>query len=330
MYAPQPAPPRRDPIPVDPGLAAAGATTARALVRRAPRRRWAAGIGVTVLAAAGLLVGTPTSPAGPASASASAAPAAQAVTVSGEGCAPAEGVTVVVDFGALGGVVVGCAPGQQANGVAALAAAGFSVAPGTGPGTVCTIDGQPVQGYPYCWVTGGYWSYWKKGWGSAWGFSGVGPGAGPLAVDSIEGWYWAEGFQSSTPRADETTAPPTTAPPTTATPTTAPTTEPAPTTSTPSTSTTPESTTTTGGDGSTVPSTPTGPTGPTSTPGTGSLPVAAPAPGGVRPAGSAATPRAAGALARTGGDPTTGLVAGLVVLAAGVAVGAANRRLHRP
>ena len=161
----------------------------------------------------------------------------------GYGCAPGEGVTVVVDFGSRGGVQVGCAPGQQASGLDVLAAAGFSVGAGAGAGTVCTLDGVPAEGYPYCWTTGGFWSYWKKGsWGEAWAFSRAGATAGPIPVDSVEGWYWAQDFRSQAPAGGETPAPPPPPAPSTTTTTEAP-------QATTSTSTTPSSSTT-----STVPS----------------------------------------------------------------------------
>ncbi|HST64603.1 MAG TPA: hypothetical protein VLM05_05390, partial [Mycobacteriales bacterium] len=48
------------------------------------------------------------------------APAADAAACSGS-----SGVTVVVDYGALGGIQVGCAAGDPASGLSALHNAGF-------------------------------------------------------------------------------------------------------------------------------------------------------------------------------------------------------------
>ena len=49
-------------------------------------------------------------------------------TITGEACRPGSGVTVVVDFTALDDSIrIGCAAGEQASGLAALAAAGFTV-----------------------------------------------------------------------------------------------------------------------------------------------------------------------------------------------------------
>jgi hypothetical protein len=124
-------------------------------------------------------------------------------TVVGEACQPDSGVTVVVDFTALDDTVaIGCAPGEQASGRSALAAAGFVVSNDTGPaGIICTLDGLPIEGYPFCWQTGGYWGYWKAAdRATAWDFSPVGADAGPLAEGSVEGWSWAPGFDGSAPR----------------------------------------------------------------------------------------------------------------------------------
>jgi hypothetical protein len=113
-------------------------------------------------------------------------------TVRGAGCSPGEGVTVVVDFTALlDEIRVGCAPGAQPDGMAALAAAGFTVTSESGAGTVCRVDGLPTSGYPQCWL-GGYWSYWHKNASDTWAFRSTGPkGTGTLPVDTVEGWSWA-------------------------------------------------------------------------------------------------------------------------------------------
>lgn len=117
-------------------------------------------------------------------------------------CPTDAGVTVVVDFDPMSDeAVVRCALGAQDSGLDALENAGFTVTSEPGPGTVCTIDALPAEGYPYCWLTGGYWSYWKAGaQGDAWSASGTGPGAGPLTEGSVEGWRFAPGFVGSAPR----------------------------------------------------------------------------------------------------------------------------------
>ncbi len=132
-------------------------------------------------------------------------------TITGEACQPASGVTVVVDFTALDNTVkIGCAEGPQASGLAALAAAGFTATDESGAGTVCTIDGLPTQAFPFCWlgiydgddlVDGGFWGYWKSpNRTTAWDFSQVGGGDGPLVEGSVEGWSWAPLFDGVAPR----------------------------------------------------------------------------------------------------------------------------------
>lgn len=109
-------------------------------------------------------------------------------------CAGTEGVTIVVDDTPFrNDVAVRCALGPQASGFAVLAHAGFTTDPGRHPGTVCQLDGLPTQGDPYCWTTGGYWSYWKApSAGAAWHYSDWGAGAGPSpAPGAVEGWRFA-------------------------------------------------------------------------------------------------------------------------------------------
>lgn len=116
-------------------------------------------------------------------------------------CPGSAGVTVVVDFAGLGPApIVRCALGSQSNGMAALSNAGFAVSSEAGPGTVCRLDGQPAEGFPFCWLTGGYWSYWRaSNPGAPWAFSETGAGVGPLVPGSVEGWAWAPGFVSDGP-----------------------------------------------------------------------------------------------------------------------------------
>lgn len=249
---------------------------------------------------------------------------AQVPPVAGASCAAGQGVTVVVDFNGLpGGIRVGCAPGAQASGLSALAAAGFAVGMGDVPGVVCTIDGAPVEGYPFCWSTGGYWSYWRAPRGGSWAFSPVGAGGGPLPVDSVEGWSWAPGFASSAPRANEASAPP----PTTTTTSTS-------TTSTPTTSTSttaPTSTSTSAPQGATSTSAPVDTSAPAST---AAVPPSSPstAPGAVAGSGEVAPSGAAPGrtLARTGSDARGPLTAAVVLLLAGAVLVATSRRLAPP
>ncbi len=109
-------------------------------------------------------------------------------------CAGTEGVTVVVDFTPFEDtVVVRCALGAQENGFSVLDAVDLDHDPGDIPGTVCQLEGLPAEGHPYCWTTGGYWSYWKApAAGSPWAFSEWGAGSGPSPEPgAVEGWRFA-------------------------------------------------------------------------------------------------------------------------------------------
>ncbi|MCP4434080.1 MAG: hypothetical protein GY812_01085 [Actinomycetia bacterium] len=121
-------------------------------------------------------------------------------------CPDSSGVTVVVDFTAdlSDEQLVRCAIGPQESGLAALLAIGLAIntnAANAEPGTVCTLEGLPVEGYPYCWLTDGYWSYWRApSTAGAWDFAPTGPSDGPLVEGTVEGWAWAQGFVSDGPR----------------------------------------------------------------------------------------------------------------------------------
>ncbi len=171
-----------------------------------------------------------------------AAPAAPTAACNGQ-----SGVTVVVDFGSLGGgTQVRCAPGDPSSGLAALTAAGFSYGFVQGqPGLVCVIDRKPdpCNGAP----SDAYWAYHHGQAGGSWSYSNEGAGTYDPKPGSVEGWaFGANRKPSVAPPGSTTTT--TTAPP--------PTAAPKPTTSTPA-----------GGAGAT---TTTAPTGVTPTPsGTG-------------------------------------------------------------
>lgn len=121
-------------------------------------------------------------------------------------CPDGSGVTVVVDFSEdlSDEIVVRCALGAQQSGIDALEAIGLSVnenEPDAFPGSVCTLDGLPTQGYPYCWSEGGFWGYWAADdQGSEWGFSPIGAGQGPLTEGGVIGFTWAQDFVSDGPR----------------------------------------------------------------------------------------------------------------------------------
>jgi hypothetical protein len=131
------------------------------------------------------------------------APAADAAACSGS-----SGVTVVVDYGSLGGIQVGCAAGDPGTGLSALHSAGFATT-GTvhdGPGFVCRINGAPasdpcVRTPP----TTAYWSYWHGNQG-AWSYSGSGAALSNPQPGGVEGWSYGAGARPGI-------APPKAAPP---------------------------------------------------------------------------------------------------------------------
>ena len=118
-------------------------------------------------------------------------------------CSPGAGVTVVVDFGSLGGgVVTGCKLGDPPTGLAALTGAGFTVA-GTqrwGLAFVCRINGQPTAATEPCVNTppaSAYWSYWHATPGGAWTYSTLGASSYNPAQGTVEGWRFGSGQQPS-------------------------------------------------------------------------------------------------------------------------------------
>lgn len=109
-------------------------------------------------------------------------------------CVGTEGVTVIVDFTPFRDEVLQrCALGAQQSGFSVLDTANLDHDPGRYPGSVCQLEGLPAQGHPYCWTTGGYWSYWKApASGQPWTYSVLGPGAGPRpSLGAVEGWRFA-------------------------------------------------------------------------------------------------------------------------------------------
>ncbi len=119
-----------------------------------------------------------------------------------EPCEPNTGVTVIVDDRTIGAgkVYVGCAPGEQTDGVQALENAGFAPE-GTadyGLAFICRIDGEPTPAETPCTTTpgnGAYWSYWRGKPGGRWSFSGVGAESpqSRSPVNSVEGWSFGAG-----------------------------------------------------------------------------------------------------------------------------------------
>lgn len=118
-------------------------------------------------------------------------------------CTTTNGVTVVVDYGTLGGgTSVRCAPGGQGSGISALRNAGFSVTDLSGNLSlgffVCRINGQPGSGQENCAVTpprGSSWVYWHASRGGSWQFSNSGAANRTPPAGSVEGWRFGGGGQ---------------------------------------------------------------------------------------------------------------------------------------
>ncbi len=114
-------------------------------------------------------------------------------------CPGTTGVTVVVDYQALGagGPVVRCAPGSPATGFEALIAAGFRIEEvrGVMGGFLCRIDGLPGLDRDACINTpsaSAYWSYWHAARGGAWSSSQEGGKTRKPTVGSVEGWSFSD------------------------------------------------------------------------------------------------------------------------------------------
>lgn len=168
-------------------------------------RRGGAAIVAALLAAGALLVAGP-----PSSASPSAPTAA---------CPAGAGVTVVVDFGILGGgVQVRCVTGPVSSGFDALKKAGFTYAGTTRfPGLLCRIDGEPADDPCYNAPTSDrYWAYWTAAQPDGeWTYSEQGAGNRTPPTGSVEGWAFSDGCDRKPgsgpcPSATTTTRPPTT------------------------------------------------------------------------------------------------------------------------
>ena len=118
-------------------------------------------------------------------------------------CSPNTGVTVVVDYGPLGGgVVTNCYLGDPPTGLAALQGAGFTVT-GTqrwGLAFVCRINGKPTPAQEPCVNTppaSAYWSYWHASPGGTWSYSTLGASSYNPAKGKVEGWRFGSGQQPS-------------------------------------------------------------------------------------------------------------------------------------
>lgn len=118
-------------------------------------------------------------------------------------CDPGTGVTVIVDFAALGGgVQVGCDPsgaGKDAKDV--IPAAGFPLAYAAGQPFVCRVAGKPTAAQESCARIPPEDAYWGLFWseGGGWTYSAV--GVAGLAVDEggFIGLRWQNGGSRDNP-----------------------------------------------------------------------------------------------------------------------------------
>lgn len=232
-------------------------------------------------------------------------------------CPDGNGVTVVVDYRQLGGgVVIRCAPGEQATGLAALENAGFTVT-GTlrwGKAFVCRINGKPGIDTEPCVDTppaSAYWSYWHAPNGGSWTYSSQGVLARKPPLGSFEGWSFSSGRdEDSAPRPGVAPTRPAPPPPTATKPH-------------PATNTKPPA-----GGGTAATHAPAGNPPAESTPTVG--PASAPTP--TEAAATDPAPADAAAIRpRNGSGPPLGTIAGtalIAVLAAAAAVIARRRRRH--
>lgn len=162
-------------------------------------------------------------PAGPAGTGAPAAVAIDPSRGTPGPCADDTGVTVVVDFQALGshgghdgGVIVRCAQGSGMTGLDALHNAGFQVSGTTrwGQGFICRLEGRPAADEPLpidgndgytepCVDTPpaqAFWSYWTAEKGGPWVFSQLGVKNRTVPEGTFEGWSFSlNGTASSNP-----------------------------------------------------------------------------------------------------------------------------------
>lgn len=93
-------------------------------------------------------------------------------------CSGTQGVTVIVDFGDLGGgVQAGCDPSVDGRAAASFADAGFNLAYATAdPGFVCRVNGRPADAACVeASAANAYWSlWWSDGQGGPWVYSTLG------------------------------------------------------------------------------------------------------------------------------------------------------------
>ena len=222
-------------------------------------------------------------------------------------CAAGTGVTVVVDYGPLGGgTQIGCDPsGAGKQGSQVVEAAGFRLTYVQGEGFVCRIDDKPDEAHESCQHTppeDAYWAlFWSDGKSTTWKYSSIGVGGLKVPKGGSIGWRFEGSGTRQDPGAAPTQNPPKPSPSPSHTPKPSPTPRPTP-KPRPSTHPHPQ------------------PTGPSVTP-AGHTPPASSAPpaggaasptppSGSGPAGAAPSPDGPGGPKGAGGDKGAGKGAG--------------------
>jgi hypothetical protein len=129
-----------------------------------------------------------------------------------QACRDGQGVTLVVDFGSLGGGVnLRCAAQPVNNGYDAFRRTNVSYETVSGKDFVCRIAAKPenadCSGYP---PGDYYWSYWWAKPGEQWQYASKGAGAHKPVPGAYEGWSFVSSDTATPPRYPPPPAPATT------------------------------------------------------------------------------------------------------------------------
>jgi hypothetical protein len=129
-----------------------------------------------------------------------------------QACNDGQGVTLVVDFGSLGGGVnVRCGPQPISNGYDVFRNANVSYETVAGKDFICRIAAQPANANCSNYPPGNYyWSYWYATPGQDWHYSSKGAGAHRPSPGAYEGWSFVSSDTATPPRYPVPPAPPTT------------------------------------------------------------------------------------------------------------------------
>lgn len=115
-------------------------------------------------------------------------------------CTTADGVSVQVDFGALGGgSATGCGRGDTAADV--FGSAGFTLTPDDQQRSfVCQVEGKPAAGEP-CIETNAYWAFFVSNDGGGWVYASLGVYSQPVDPGDSVALVWQSTNSRRTPGA---------------------------------------------------------------------------------------------------------------------------------